>query len=302
MTGKLVLNAYNHSQPLTTSTDHYFIMAQWPATAFTPDTFNIPTSDGDIIEFTGAFSEWDLFRRENGRAVHGDDVSIIKEMMDAVELERNSEQERKIRILREAIEGFQHCENSEWYARTDSWGSLVPSDGEKCEFPKHRVWAHFMLWPLSYSEQGDEIEEVLRAAEEDFEYEKWINSKQYIKKLEEYNFHKLLAFEEKHSSPHWVGECTGDKATSNGRTTLYDTSLKDRFKVDTVIRTEFPNQWGNVGYAKSSSAFGDIYIPQKFLGYIGLPGSPQQMTVALQDVGGGGKKGNGFRWTCIYTH
>ena len=281
-------------------------MAVWPATAFTPDQFNIPTSDGDIIEFTCAFSEWDLFRRENGRVIHGDDASIIKEMMDAVEIERNSEQERKIRILREAIEGFQHCENSEWYARTDSWDRLVPSDGEEQEWSRHRVWAHFMLWPLSHFEQGDEIEEVLRAAEEDFEYEKWMNSKQYIKKLEEYNLHKLLAFKDK--SPHWVGECTGDSATSlaipnhRRRVVLYNTNFKDRFKVDTVIRTEFPNQWGHTGFAKASSAFGDIYIPSKFLGYIGQPGSPQQMTVALQDVGGKGKKGNGFRWTCIYTH
>jgi hypothetical protein len=281
-------------------------MAVWPATAFTPDQFNIPTSDGDIIEFVGAFSEWNIFRGPEtgvgGRLCYGGDVSIIQEMMDAIEEERNKELDRKIRIIGEAIEGFQHCENAEWYARTDSWDRLVPSDGEKCEWPPHRVWAHFMLWPLSHFEQGDEIEEVLREAEEDFDYEKCINSKDYIKALEEYNFHKLLAFEEKYSSPHWVGECTGDIAASNGYTALYDTSLKDRFKVDTVIRTEFPNQWGHTGYAKASSAFGDIYVPSKFLGYIGQPGSPQLMTVALQDVGGKGKKGNGFRWTCIYTH
>ena len=271
-------------------------MAVWPATAFTPDQFNIPMYDGDIIEFTGAFSEWDLFRSENGRVVHGDDVSIIKEMMDAVELDRNSEQERKIRILREAIEGFQHCENSEWYARTDSWGRLVPSDVEECEWPKYRVWAHFMLWPLD-----ENIAETLQEAEFHADYEAWLNSKQYIKTLEEHNFHKLLAFEEKYSSPHWVGECTGECVDGRfGRfSTLYNTMFKDRFKVDAIIRTEFPL---SRGYAKASSAFGDIYIPRKFLGYIGQPGSPQQMTIALQDVGGVGKKGNGFRWTCIYTH
>lgn len=285
-------------------------MAQWPATAFTPDQFDIPTSDGDIIEFTGAFSEWDIFRGPEtgvgGRLVYGSDVSIIREMMDAIEEDHNKELDWKIRIIGEAIEGFQHCENSEWYARTDKWVRLAPSDGEKREWPPHRVWAHFMLWPLSHFEQGDEIEEVLRAAEEDFEYEKWINSKQYIKKLEEYNFHKLLAFVEKYSSPHWVGECTEDSVSSDNlwasRSPLYNTYLKDRYRVDTVIRTEFPNQWGKKGYAKASSAFGDIYIPSKFLGYIGQPGSPQQMTIALQDVGGGGKKGNGFHWTCIYTH
>jgi len=303
LTGKLVLNAYNHLQPLT---DHYFIMAVWPATAFTPDQFNIPTSDGDIIVFTGAFSEWDIFRGPEtgvgGRIVHGDDVSIIKEMMDAVELERNSEQERKIRILREAIEGFQHCENSEWYARTDSWDRILPSDGDKCEWPRHRHWAHFMLWPLNYSEQGDEIEEVLQAAEEDFDYEAWINSKQYVKSLEEYNMHKLLAFE-KGQSPDWVGECTEDKATTTAeKCVLYNTFLKDRFKLDAVVRTEFPNQWGNKGYAKASSPYGDIYIPNKFNGYIGIPGDPITLTVALQDVGGGGRKANGYRFTCLYIH
>jgi len=283
-------------------------MAVWPATAFTPDQFNIQTSDGDIIDFTGAFSEWDVFRGpetgHGGRLSYGSDVSIIQEMMDAIEDEHKKELDRKIRIIGEAIEGFQHCENSEWYARTDSWDRLVPSDGVEQEWPRHRVWTHFMLWPLSHFEQGDEIEEVLRAAEEDFDYEKWINSNQYIKALEAYNFHKLLAFKDK--SPHWVGECTGDSAVADGRfgrpSTLYNTMFKDRFKVDTVIRTEFPNQWGHTGYAKASSAFGDVYIPRKFLGYIGQPGSPQQMTIALQDVGGKGKKGNGFRWTCIYTH
>jgi hypothetical protein len=276
-------------------------MAVWPATAFTPDQFNIPTSDGDIIEFTGAFSEWDLFRRENGRVIHGDDVSIIKEMMDAVEAERNKELDRKIRILGEALEGFQHCENTEWYARTDSWDRILPSNGEKCEWPRHRVWAHFMLWPLD-----ENIAETLQEAEFHADYEAWLNSKQYVKSLEKYNFHKLLAFKDK--SPHWVGECTGDSATSlaipnhRRRVVLYNTNFKDRFKVDAIIRTEFPNQWGNTGYAKASSAFGDIYIPSKFLGYIGQPGSPQAMTIALQDVGGKEKKGNGFRWTCIYTH
>lgn len=285
-------------------------MAYWPATAFTPDTFNIPTSDGDIIEFTGAFSEWDVFRCPpsgvGGRICYGDDVQIIREMMDAAEADRNRELDRKIRILGGALEGMDHCENSDWYARTDSWTRIVPSDGEKREWPPHRVWAHFMLWPLNHFDQGDEIEEVLRAAEEDSDYEKWINSKQYVKSLEEYNFHKLLSFKDK--SPNWVGECTEDSATTqaidgNPRgTILYNTLFKDRFKVNAIIRTEFPNQRGNVGYAKASSSFGDIYIPGKFFGYIGQPGSPQAMTVALQDVGGNGKKGNGFRWTCIYTH
>lgn len=296
-------------------------MAVWPATAFTPDRFNIPTSDGDIIEFTGAFSEWDIFRGPEtgcgGRICYGSDVPIIKEMMDAVEEEHNKELDRKIRIIGEALDAINHCEDTKWYKRSDSWTRTLPGAEDEDEWPLHRVWAHFMLWPLNYSEQGDEIEDVLQQAEEDFDYEKWTTSKQYVKSLEENNRHKLLAYE-KGQSPQWAGECTGDHATTTvitaegcarsdtrvptERCVLYNTFLKDRYRVDATIRTDFPEQWGSKGYAKASSAFGDIYIPEKFRGYIGQPGSPQLMTVALQDVGGAGKRGNGFRWTCIYTH
>ena len=275
-------------------------------TSFTSDWLNIPASDGSLINFTGAFSEWDVFQQVGGRVVHGSDVPIIKEMMDAAEEEHNKELDRKIRVLGEALEAMDHYEDEKWYKRTDSWTRTLPcsSPGEPCEFPPHRVWAHFMLWPLE-----GEIPEALEQAEEDADYEAWINSKQYVKTLEAYNMHKLLAFE-KGQSPHWVGECTEDLMLHGldarffrpQATVLYNTFLKDRFKVDAVVRTEFPNQWGSKGYAKASSSFGDIYIPNKFRGYIGQPGSPQQMTVALQDVGGNGRNGNGFRWTCIYTH
>jgi hypothetical protein len=143
---------------------------------------------------------------------------------------------------------------------------------------------------------------ALDDAEEDSDYEEWINSKQYVKSLEEYNRHKLLAFE-KGRSPDWVGECTEDKATTTAeKCVLYNTFLLDRFKLDAVVRTEFPNQQGDKGYAKASSPYGDIYIPNKFNGYIGLPGDPITLTVALQDVGGGGRKANGYRFTCIYIH
>lgn len=289
-------------------------MAASSATTFTQDQFNIPTSDGDLIEFTGAYSEWDLFDGIGGRLVHGDDVPIILEMMDAVEEEKNKELDRKIRILGEALNALEDMPSchAQWYSRRDSWTRTLPGEEDEDEWPLHRVFAHFMLNPLPV-----EVSLALEKAEEDFDYESWINSKQYIKSLEEYNFHKLLAFE-KYKSPHWVGECTGDIATTtvitsegvarsdtqvpSERCVLYNTFLKDRFKIDTIIRTEFPYDKGNKAYAKASSEFGDIYIPYKFCGYIGQPGAPQLMTVALQDVGGEGRKANGYRWTCIYTH
>lgn len=278
-------------------------MAYYHTPAFTSDWLNIPTSDGSLINFTGSFSEWDVFRQVGGCITHGSDVAIIKEMMDAAEEENNKELDRKIRIIGEAIYALNNVsefKSAEWFGRDDSWTLTLPGSASEDEWPLHRDWAHFMLWPLD-----GEIPEALDQAEEDADYEKWINSKQYVKSLEAYNYHKLLSFE-KGQSPHWVGECTEDKATTTRASfpvlVLYNTYLKDRFKVDAVIRTEFPNQWGSKGYAKASSPFGDIYIPNKFRGYIGQPGSPQQMTVALQDAGGAGRKANGFRWTCIYTH
>lgn len=278
-------------------------MAYYHTPAFTSDWLNIPTSDGSLINFTGSFSEWDIFRQVGGRITHGSDVAIIREMMDAAEEEHNKELDRKIRIIGEAIYALNNVsefKSAKWFGRSDSWTRTLPGAEDDCEWPLHRDWAHFMLWPLD-----GEIPEALDQAEEDADYEAWINSKQYVKTLEAYNMHKLLSFE-KGQSPHWVGECTEDKATTTRASfpvlVLYNTYLKDRFKVDAVIRTEFPDQWGSKGYAKASSPFGDIYIPNKFSGYIGQPGSPQQMTVALQDAGGAGRKANGFRWTCIYTH
>ena len=229
----------------------------------------------------------------------GEDTAIINELTKAVEEERNKELDRKIRIIGEAMDAMDHYDES-WYRRSDSWSHLLPIDEGEEEWPLHRVWAHFMLWPLE-----DNITQSLQEAEEDFEYESWINSKQYNKSLEEYNRHKLLAFEKEYA-PNWAGECTGDFAMTtkshSKSCVLYQTSLKERYIVQAVIQTEFPEDRGNKGYAKASSVYGDIYIPYRFKGYIGQPGSPQLMTVALQDVGDGNRKANGFRFTCIYTH
>ena len=120
-----------------------------------------------------------------GEAVFsGEDVAIISELMEAAEQENDKELDRKIRILGEALDALNHCEDTKWYKRSDSWTRTLPGEDES-EWPLHRVWAHFMLWPLNYSEKGDEIEEVLQAAEEDFDYEAWLTSKQYVKSLEE---------------------------------------------------------------------------------------------------------------------
>ena len=285
------------------------------ASNWTPKQFQLPTLDGkEKISFIGHSPEWHIHWDEEVEWCYGDDIPVIYELMDAVEAEKNKELDRKIRILGEALNALEDMPSchSQWYSRKDSWTRTLPGGEDEDEWPLHRVFAHFMLNPLPV-----EVSLALEKAEEDFDYEAWINSKQYIKSLEAYNFHKLLACE-KFKSPHWAGECTGDIATTtvitaeevarsdtqvpSERCVLYNTFLKDRFKIDTIIRTEFPYDKGNKGYAKASSPFGDIYIPNRFCGYIGQPGAPQLMTVALQDVGDGNRKANGFRLTCIYTH
>lgn len=276
------------------------------ATAFTPDQYHLPLPDGEQIVFTCELSEWELYNEEMGRLVRGDDFAIILKMFEAAEADRNNELDRKIRIIGEALDAMNQCEYTEWYRRSDSWNDpervlpCNPSDKDGSEFPLHRVWAHLMLWPLDHFDQGDEIVEALQCAEEDYHYEQWINSPQYVKSLEEYNRHKLLACD--CSNHQWVGKYTEENTFSAGNTFLRTSYLLDRYKMNSVVRNPFPNQWGNHGYAVASSDYGDIYIPNKFNGYIGQPGSPVTMTVALQDVGGSGRKGNGFRWSCIYIH
>ena len=273
---------------------------------FPPSVFQTFTKEDPV--YWGGETEIELYlipKTINGVAVggmftmDGEDTAIIDELMVAVEEERNKELDRKIRIIGEVLDAMNYYDDS-WYGRSDSWSHILPLDEGEEEWPLHRVWAHFMLWPLE-----DEIIQVLQEAEEDFEYEKWINSKQHNKSLEAYNRHKLLAFE-KGYAPNWVGEFTEDNVRSENlwapRAPLYNTYLKERYIVQAVIQTEFPEDRGNKGYAKASAVYGDIYIPYRFKGYIGQPGSPQLMTVALQDVGDGNRKGNGFRFTCIYTH
>ena len=234
--------------------------------------FAIQMCDGDYISFCSP-SDWDVHDTDFG--IIGSDVQSIHEMMGMAESEHYANLDREIMKLSETIRIeniFVH--SGTWWSTQDHYVSVLPED----------------------------VYQTLKDAEEDFEYESWINSKQYLKSLEEFNFHKLLACEKNDSSSPWVGECTGDKGlltTSQDKScVLYETLFKDRFRVDAVIRTGFSN-----GYAKASSPYGDIYIPNRFKGYIGKPGTPTNMTVALQDIGDGkGKKSNAFRFTAIYTH
>ena len=91
-----------------------------------------------------------------------------------------------------------------------------------------------------------------------------------------------------------------DRIVTGTDTFLGGLVLKDRYDVDVEIVTHHPPD--KKGYAKGTTDYGDVYIPFKFWKYLPAIGDTTKMTIALQDVGGDGKKANGFRWTAIYQH
>ena len=76
--------------------------------------------------------------------------------------------------------------------------------------------------------------------------------------------------------------------------------LKDRYKVKAKVITHHPSD--KKGFAKATSDFGDIYIPEKFRNFLPPINETVIVTVALQDVGDNTRKANSFRFTMIYTH
>ena len=154
---------------------------------------------------------------------------------------------------------------------------------------------------------------ALEEAEEDADYEEWINSKQYVKSLEEYNMHKLLAWnkvrschEEEH--PKWSGEYkelhqTGitrsGKASGRLIGELLNSYIKERYRVEVDVDIVLSDN----DYAKGTTPYGDVYIPRKIASYLKNGEGLYEMDIALQDVQGApGKKPNSFRWTCVYLH
>jgi hypothetical protein len=146
---------------------------------------------------------------------------------------------------------------------------------------------------------------ALDEAEEDADYEEWINSKQYVKSLEEYNRHKLLAWDKEPQGEHpkWSGEYKEiQQWGSNSDTNLLNAYLKERYRVEVYVHTL---KWGPGGsyYAFGSTPYGDVYIPQKITEYLKDFCGIYEMDISLQDVQGPpGKKPNSFQWTCVYLH
>jgi len=150
-----------------------------------------------------------------------------------------------------------------------------------------------------------DIRDALDEAEEDADYEEWINSNQYVMSLKEYNRHKLLSWDKESEGEHprWSGEYKElQQWGSLTDTELLNAYIKERYRVEVYVDEL---HWGKGGshYAFGSTPYGDVYIPQKITEYLKDFCGLYKMDIALQDVEGAtGKKPNSFRWTGVYLH
>ncbi len=152
------------------------------------------------------------------------------------------------------------------------------------------------------------IRGALDQAEEDADYEEWINSKEYQQTLKEYNRHKLLAWNKEMEGEHpkWSGEYK--ELTQRGEfgrfSSLYNSYIKERYRVEVnIFHIGSPVNEYRSGPAYGSSPYGDVYIPGKIANWLKESYGLYEMDIALQDVEGEPGKGpNSFRWTCVYLH
>jgi hypothetical protein len=153
-----------------------------------------------------------------------------------------------------------------------------------------------------------DIRIALDEAEEDADYEEWVNSKQYVESLKEYNRHMLLAWNKdlEGEHPKWSGEYKEIEEMA----TLLDTDanlsnsyIKERYRVEVYVHTL---NWGQGGryYAYGSTPYGDVYIPQKIAEFLKDLCGIYEMDIALQDVErrGEGARLRSFPWTGIYLY
>ena len=224
---------------------------------------------------------------------HISDEGILhfKEMLYEADEEYRKTCELEMGSIAREIEDINEREQEIWEDNAFAVGGPQPP----LWYERTRIWTT-CPWNV-----GIALEE-----EEDFDYEEWINSKEYKDSLKEYNLHKLLAWnkEEEGEHPKWSGEykeltqpgCFGRFGC------LYNSYIKERYRVEVYVHTL---NWGQGGsyYAFGTTPYGDVYIPQKITEYLKDFCGVYEMDIALQDVEGPPGKGpNSFRWTCVYLH
>ena len=239
-------------------------------------------------------------------------IQDFKEMLYEIDEENRKTCALKMDAIQAHIDRFDRFANESWDfnsgpAQKFPWLWVNQEggyDSSDCGWISYMDVPHFRDEYTAYVDY--EIAEVLEKAEEDADYEEWINSKEYKESLKEYNLHKLLAWnkEEEGEHPKWSGEYK--QLTQHGWSgrfsNLYNSFIKERYKVEVDVSYIVYPPCGN-NYAKGITPYGDVYIPNKIVNYLKEGPGLYEMDIALQDVEGPPGKGpNSFRWTCVYLH
>ena len=156
--------------------------------------------------------------------------------------------------------------------------------------------------------QDTEILRVLAQFEQDFDFEHWLNDKQHINAIKDYNRHLFLSGEFIDQRDGWAGEIRSEDYYDNGlwyswknnpETTSHTKHLLlvERYTMDVEILNH-PTD-GSKSYAKGTTEYGDVYIPSKFAKYLPPIGETSMMTLVPQVFDGERKC---IPWKCIFQH
>lgn len=162
-------------------------------------------------------------------------------------------------------------------------------------YPMKPVQGGGVLTLFDFSEFS--LQDALWQFEEDFEYEKWLNDKEHIKAIKDYNRHTLLSCEEFEGRDGWAGEISSEKGWISGfAVDVGEYLVTERYNMGVEITNHSPN---SNGYAKGTTEYGDVYIPAKFNKYLPPIGGISMMTLVPQVFDGEGKC---IPWKCIFQH
>jgi hypothetical protein len=206
------------------------------------------------------------------------DLSVIEEMMEAIETER-------VKAIDDEMDYFQSWhdthENFDWQYQGD-----------------------YYVYPMTWSRRGgvhgalglveERIKDALAQFEEDYDYELLLVEESI--KNDEINFHRLLATPPEERD----GWCGNSNWRSDVDGFVFSALLKERYRFPAMITHPFPKD--RKGYALAQTSYGKIYIPEKFRRFIPGVGDWIDTTVALQDVEGRNGMVNTFRFSSIFIH